>query len=385
MRGGWSSGEDCEKKRIKINMKRLLCILSNMNAGGAETFLMKVYRKIDRTKYQFDFCLNTIERCFYESEIEKLGGKIYRIPAKSENLQLFKNQLENIVAENKYQYVLRITANAAGLMDLKIAKQAGADVCIARSSNSNSEKGIKNVVAHILGKLLYSKYVDVGFAPSELAAEYTFGKRSVERNKVSIIHNALDINVYEFNPSRRESIRQEFGLSDSDLLIGNIGRFMSQKNHNFIIEIFDKIHNLIPNAYLVLVGNGELENIIRDQVKNKGLERNVIFTGVRSDIPDILSAMDVMLMPSLYEGMPNTVIEAQATGLPCVISDSITSEANITGLVKYVPLSKSSDFWADEVLKAISNNRLNTKKMFIDSGYDIESVTRQFVHLVFGD
>lgn len=366
-------------------MKRLLCILSNMNAGGAETFLMKVYRTIDRTKYQFDFCLNTKERCFYEPEIEKLGGKIYRIPAKSENLQLFKNQLGKIVAENQYQYVLRITANAAGLLDLKIAKQAGADVCIARSSNSNSEKGIKNVVVHVLGKLLYLKYVDVGFAPSKLAAEYTFGKKSVETNKVSIIHNALDINVYEFNPSRRESIRKGFGLSEGDLLIGNIGRFMSQKNHNFIIEIFDKIHALKPNAYLVLVGNGELENIIRDQVKNKGIERNVIFTGVRSDIPDILSAMDVMLMPSLYEGMPNTVIEAQATGLPCVISDSITSEANITGLVKYVSLSKSSDFWADEVLKATSNTRFNTKKMFVDNGYDIESVTRQFVHVVFGD
>lgn len=356
-----------------------------MNAGGAETFLMKVYRTIDRTKYQFDFCLNTKERCFYEPEIEKLGGKIYRIPAKSENLQLFKSQLENIITENKYQYVLRITANAAGLLDLKIAKQAGADVCVARSSNSNSEKGIKNVVAHILGKLLYSKYVDVGFAPSKLAAEYTFGKKSVESNKVSIIHNALDINVYEFNPSQRVSIRKEFGLSEGDLLIGNIGRFMSQKNHSFIIQIFEEIHNVEPNAYLVLVGNGELENIIRNQVKNKGLERNVIFTGVRSDIPDILSAMDVMLMPSLYEGMPNTVIEAQATGLPCVISDSITSEANITGLVKYVSLSKSSDFWADEVLKATSNTRFNTKKMFVDNGYDIESVTRQFVHVVFGD
>lgn len=366
-------------------MKRLLCILSNMNAGGAETFLMKIYRKIDKTKYQFDFCINTKERCFYESEIENMGGKIYRIPSKSENLKIFKKELKRICEENKYKYVLRITANAAGLLDLKIAKQAGVEVCIARSSNSNSEKGIKNKIAHILGKIFYLKFVDKGIAPSKLAAEYTFGKEVFNKEKISILHNALDINNYEFNNKGRKIIRQDFKLPDKALVIGNIGRFMTQKNHKRVIEIFEKIHYLNQNTFLMLVGKGELENDIKEYVKNKNLENFVIFMGIRSDITNILSAMDILLMPSFYEGMPNTVIEAQATGLPCVISTTITEEANITGLVKYVPLSASNDIWAKEVLKSITEIRLDTKKIFIENNYDIDSVVKQFIQIVFGE
>lgn len=366
-------------------MKRLLCLLSNMNAGGAETFLMKIYRKIDRSRYQLDFCVNSKERCFYEPEIEALGGRIYRIPSKSENLKMFQEKLRLIITENKYQYVLRITANAAGLMDLKIAKRSGAKVCVARSSNSNSEEGLKNKIAHFLGKLLYLRYVDIGIAPSKLAAEYTFGKMSVRRKKISIIHNALDTDIYEYSKLGRKCIREEFNISDDDIVVGNIGRFMVQKNHKFIIDVFEQVHKKNSNTYLMLVGNGELENEIRDKVSKKGLQKFVIFTGVRSDIPKILSSMDVLLMPSLYEGMPNTVIEAQATGLPCVISDTITREADITGLVKYVPLSQSYEVWGDSVLTSISNSRLNTRKNFTENNYDIDSVSKQFVQIVFGD
>lgn len=159
-------------------MKRLLCILSSMNAGGAETFLIKIYRRIDNTKYQMDFCINASEKCFYEDEILSLGGKIYRIPAKSTSLRNFAGQLHDVVSSNGYKNVLRITSSAFGFMDLKIASKAGAKVCAARSSNSSDGGSLKSKVVHRLGRILYGKYVNVKIAPSDLAAEYTFGKKA---------------------------------------------------------------------------------------------------------------------------------------------------------------------------------------------------------------
>ena len=147
---------------------RLLCILSNMNAGGAETFLMKLYRAIDKKKYQFDFCVCVKEKCFYEDEIRSLGGKMYRIPSKSESLKEFEHSLSELINREKYKYVLRITANAAGLLDLKVAKKAGVEVCIARSSNSNAEGGIRTRIIHQVSKVLFLKYVDKKIAPSDL-------------------------------------------------------------------------------------------------------------------------------------------------------------------------------------------------------------------------
>lgn len=346
---------------------------------------MKTLRAIDTTKYQMDFCVNVQEKGYYDDEIYALGGKIFRIPSKSENVKAFKKQLTEIVQKEKYEYVFRITSNGAGFMDLKIAKKAGARVCSARSSNSSDGNSIKSKIAHRLGRLLYGKYVDVKFAPSDLAAEYTFGKKAVQKGAVSILHNGVDLNVFGFDETGRENIRAEFGISPSQTVIGHIGRFMSQKNHTFLLDIFRQIYAQDNNAVLLLVGKGELETQIREKIKALGLERNVIFTGVRSDIPKLLSAMDVFVFPSFYEGMPNTVIEAQATGLPCVIADTITQEADITGLVQYLPLTDSAEEWTRVAIKAISKERKNTKDDFIKNKYDIESVAKEFVRLVFDE
>lgn len=366
-------------------MKRLLCLISSMNTGGAETFLMKLYRNIDRTKYQMDFCVNIKDECFYDSEIRKMGGKIYYIPPKSSSINDFKGRLAELIKKEKYEYVFRITSNAAGFMDLKIAKKAGARVCSARSSNSSGGASLKAKVIHYLSRLLYAKYVDVKFAPSDLAAEYTFGKTAFKKGKVSLLHNAVDLNIYHYYAKEREDIRKELSLEDKKV-IGHIGRFMHQKNHSFLLDIFCEIKKKEPNAVLLLVGgNGDLEESVRQKVADLGLEDSVIFAGIRSDIPQLLSAMDVFVMPSFFEGMPNTVIEAQATGLPCVISDTITKQADITGLVEYLPLTQSASIWADKALTVISDLRQDTKQCFIDNGYDIESVTQKFVKLTFGD
>lgn len=365
-------------------MKRLLCLISCMNTGGAETFLMKIYRALDKTKYQMDFCINNIWECFYEKEILALGGKIYYIPAKSEDMEEFKKQLTKIVKDQSYQYVLRVTSNAAGFMDLKIAKKAGAKICVARSSNSSDGQGIKVKVAHHLGRAFYNNYVDVKLAPSKLAGEYTFGKRAVKNSKVHYLHNALDLDDFHLDEVGRQQIRKELRINEKEIVVGHIGRFMKQKNHDFLIDIFSEVHKQNPDTVLMLVGKGELEQQIYDKVQSLDLTENVIFTGVRSDIPQLLSAMDVLVMPSFYEGMPNTVVEAQATGLPCLIADTITSEADITGLVHFLPLSLTSFDWATKVLNLVNTEaRIDTKEDFIEHGYDIESVTQQFVDLIF--
>ena len=367
-------------------MKKVLCLIGSMNTGGAETFLMKVYRAIDTTKYQMDFCVNVKEKGYYDDEIESRGGRIYRIPSKSENIKEFKKSLTDIIQKEKYEYVFRITSNCAGFMDLKIAKKAGAKVCSGRSSNSSDGNSIKAKIVHRLGRWLYGKYVDVKFAPSVLAAEYTFGKKAYRKGQVELLHNGVDLNVFKFDEEDRKAIREEFNISDEKVLVGHVGRFMTQKNHSFLIEIFSEIKKQNTNAVLMLVGgNGDLEGQVRAKIAQLGLDGSVIFTGVRSDIPKIFSAMDVFVFPSLYEGMPNTVIEAQATGLPCVIADTITREADITGLVQYLPLKDTSEKWASVALSAISKERKNTKSDFINNKYDIESVAQEFVRLVFDE
>lgn len=363
-------------------MKRLLCILSSMDAGGAESFLMKVYRCLDRNNYQMDFCINVNNKCFYEDEIYNLGGKIYRIPSKSENVREFRKQLTEIVKQGGYKYVLRITSNAMGFMDLKISKKAGAKICCARSSNSSDGGTIKSFFAHQIGRILYSHYVDVRIAPSDLAAKYTFGRYAYENKKVAILRNGLDLNTYSYSEIARKEIRNEFRISENAFVVGHVGRFDEQKNHKFLIDVFKEIKQQRENAFLLLVGAGPLMNNIQKEIENSSI-LDVIFTGIRHDVSKLLSAMDVFVFPSLYEGMPNTVIEAQATGLPCILSDTITREAAITDNVIYLSLYDKPVNWAEKAINCTSGNRKEARERLTKMHYNIESVVKDFASTIF--
>lgn len=366
-------------------VKRLLCLVSCMNTGGAETFLMKLYRKMDRTKYQMDFGVYTQDECFYDKEIKSLGGRIYHLVPKTRNFFLYKKSLYDLVKKEQYEYVMRITSNAAGFYDLKIAKEAGARVCIARSSNSSDGESFKVKLINSISRFLYVKYVDVKVAPSDLAAEYSFGKSATAIGEVYYLKNGLDLGVYRFSEEKRKGIQEEFNLKDK-FVVGHIGRFSRQKNHEFLLDIFHTIKEKREDAVLLLVGNGELKQNIKDKSKALGITDSVIFAGIRSDIPDLLSAMDVFVFPSFYEGMPNTVIEAQSTGLPCVIADTITKEACVSDIVKYMSLRDSADKWVDQILLSGNNSIVNRRlysKIMEDSGYDINDVVKAFEKIVF--
>jgi glycosyltransferase involved in cell wall biosynthesis len=229
---------------------------------------------------------------------------------------------------------------------------------------------------------LFNKILDFKIAPSELAARYTFGNKEFNKGKVQLLNNGIDLNVYKYNLDQRNIIRKQFCINDM-FVIGHIGRFSRQKNHIFLIEIFREIVKKRNDAVLLLVGNGELEDSVRILIEQYNISSKVIFTGVRSDIPALLSAMDVFVFPSLYEGMPNTVIEAQSVGLPCVISDSITEEARITDLITYVSLKKNAAEWADVILTQQKKNRDKARRDIVLAGYDIGEVTKKFQKIVF--
>ena len=365
-------------------MTRILCLVSAMNAGGAETFLMKIYRNLDKNLYQMDFCVNVNEEGLYDAEIKQMGGKIYHIPSKSENRKEFAKQLYNIVKDNEYKNVMRITSNAMGFYDLHIAKKAGAINCIARSSNSSDGGSLKSKIAHVLGKTLFKKAVDIKIAPSNLAAIHTFGKKDYNDGKVKILHNGIDFEEYKFSEIARKKIRVELGLNDDQVVVGHIGRFMTQKNHKFLLDVFKEIHKQHNNTVLMLVGDGELKTDIENKAKEYGLIDSVIFTGVRKDVPALLSAIDIFLFPSLYEGMPNTVIEAQASGLKCLISDTITSQVVLTPQITQLPLTNIQG-WVSELnayisqIEQIKNQVIEARKgQRLPKEYDIREVVCSF-------
>lgn len=354
-----------------------------MNVGGAETFLMKVYRNLDRTKYQMDFAVAIEEDGTYDEEIKSLGGKIYHITPKTKSVINNFRDIKRLVKKEQYNYVLRTSQHSLSALELLAAWLGGAQVRVFRSSNSDiGTKSRKQVLAHKFCRFMPKWFANVKIAPSTEAAEFMFGKNCVKKGCAKIIHNGIDLSIYSYSENSRANIRHEFNLPDEALLLGHVGRFNLQKNHKFLLEIFKSVREKNENAYLLLVGKGELEEEIKEQIADLKLNGYVIFTGVRADIPALMSAMDVFVMPSFYEGMPNTVIEAQATDLPCVIADTITREANITGLVKYISLKEKALVWSNEILKMDINLRLNTTQEFFEHKYDIQNVVDDFVDVI---
>lgn len=364
-------------------MKRLLCVVGSMNVGGAETFLMKVMRQIDRSKYQMDFVVTSNDRGFYEDEIAALGGKIYRTDLHTKHPVRSYRQLQKIVKENQYKCVFKLSNSPLGVTDLWAAKSGGAERIGVRSCIAKVNESKKSKLINALFRPSFNRITSCKIAPSKLAAEYTFGAKQVNKGQVHILHNGVDTDIFHYDADGRRKIREEFGLADKTV-IGHIGRFSKQKNHSFLLRVFAEICKKDSTAVLLLVGGGELVGAVRQQAEVLKLTDRIIYAGIRSDIPQILSTMDVFVLPSLYEGMPNAIIEAQATGLPCVIADTVTREANITGLVEYLPLEDENK-WAYKALEAAKTDRYDTKDDLIKNGYEIKTVAQKFAELLIGE
>lgn len=363
-------------------MKRLLCIVGSMDAGGAETFLMKIYRKINKERYQMDFCVAKQEKNFYEDEILSLGGKIHRITPKSKGVIQNFIDIKRIVKENQYKYVLRISQHSLSSLELLAAKLGGAKILAFRSSNTNSGGGKLNLMLHYIFRPISNLIVNVKIAPSTETARYMFGNRVVKRGKFKLIKNGLDVEKFRYSEENRETIRKELKVEDK-FIIGHVGRFTKQKNHKFLLDIFKMFLLQNSNSMLLLIGKGELEKEIEDYARELGIRDNVIFYGVSNRVNQLYSTMDVFVFPSLFEGMPNTIIEAQASGLECIVSNTITKECNITGKVKFKSLNDSVEDWSNEI-KINNQDRHEAERMLYNESYDINSVITDFEKVIFG-
>lgn len=363
----------------------MLCIVSSMDRGGAETFLMKIYRCLDKNEYQMDFCVSKKEKGFYDDEILSQGGKIFYVPPKSKNPFKTFIEIKKIVKSENYNYVLRTSQQSLAALDLLAAKLGGAKVLIYRSSNAGMTGNKINKIINKFFSFLPKIIPNVKIAPSTEAAEFVFGKNAVKKGKVKIIHNALDYKLFKFNKNIRNRVRNELGIKDQVVLYGHIGRFNIQKNHLFLLDIFNEILKREKNSMLLLIGEGEEKIKIISKIKELKLEKSVIILKPQPNANEYLMAMDKLIFPSLFEGMPNIVIEAQATGLPCYVSSTITKEANITGLVKYIKLNFESHIWAQEILNSNNLERRNYKNEFSVNKYLIEDITSDFVKLIFSE
>lgn len=351
---------------------RVLHVLNSMNRGGTETMIMNYYRNINRNNVQFDFLLTCSKKCDYEEEIISLGGKIYRItPLTIISVHKYIKEIATFLSKNDSYNIIHSHTSSKSFIPLLIAKLYNIPVRISHSHNNKSEKNIKGLIRNILKIPLKLVTTDF-FACSIEAAEWLYGKKFITKNNYTIIKNAIDIEKFEYNEKLRTQLRESLGLNEN-FLIGNIARFNHQKNHEFLIDIFKEVYQLNKNARLILVGDGELKRTIQNRVKTYGLEDKCIFMGVRDDIPQILSALDVFILPSKFEGLGLVLIEAQASGLYSFTSaDVVSKEAKVTELLEFISLQSNAKTWAEKIVKYSNGyKRMNLKKDIIKSGYDI--------------
>ena len=344
---------------------RVLHIVTHMERGGLETMIMNYYRNIDRSKVQFDFLTHRDTNASYNDEILSLGGKIYSLPSLNPFSRKYIKALDDFFKNHKEYHIVHSHLNAMSTIPLKYAKKNGVKFTIAHSHTSNQEKNLKYFIKYFSKKFI-TKYADELFACGDKAGKWLFGTKDF-----IILNNAIDVDKYTYDSQKAKEIRSKLSLGD-EFVIGHVGRFCTPKNHEFIIDVFNKLQKIEPNSKLILVGEGELKDKIFDKVISLGLDTKVEFLGLRSDVNDLMQAMDVFLFPSLYEGLGIVLIEAQASGLKCVISNNIPLDGVLTDDVEVISLNNKASVWAEEILKYKMYTRNNNKNIIKTANYDIK-------------
>lgn len=347
-----------------MEVLRILQVVTYMGRGGLETMLMNYYRHIDHDRIQFDFLTHRQERWDYDDEIQMLGGKIYRLPVLNPFSLTYRRALEDFFENHPEYQIIHVHQDCLSSVILKSAKKHGVKVRIAHSHSSSQDKNIKYLIK-MYYKRFIPKYSTYRFACSQEAGKWMFNGAEFE-----ILNNAIDANAYSYNEDKRMKLRKVLNIPKDSLVVGHVGRFCYPKNHTFLIDIFDRLCRQ-KQAHLLLVGDGELRPQIEKKVKSLHLEDKVIFTGLRSDVADLMQAMDLFLFPSNYEGLPVTMIEAQAAGLPCIISDKVPIECKKTDLVQQLSLEDNIEKWVDKVIDSFKIERRNTYGEIKASGFDI--------------
>lgn len=357
-----------------MNKPKVLIFVDRMRVGGIQTLLYNQYPYFDKVEPEF-LVLDDGEHYELEEQMKKLGATVHKLKdtwvrSPLDYINYFKNMKEFF--KNNHDYVaVHMNSGSKNYPFLKYAKKYNIPVRISHSHNTNFQSTSKAQI--ILGnamKVPMKKYSTHLFACSDLAGKWLFGENA---NSI-VIPNAVDLNKYGFNKSVRDEIRKQLDIKDN-IVIGNVGRFTNQKNHSKLIEVFNEIQKKEPKAVLILAGIGELMDQTIEQVKDLAIADKVKFLGFRSDVNALIQAMDVFLMPSLYEGFPVTGVEAQASGLACVFSDTITKQAAILEHTQYINLEQSNEAWAEKTLELIGKvNREKSKAFLKGQGFDLKDM-----------
>ena len=329
---------------------RVAQVLNRMDSGGIESVVMNYYRHIDRKKIQFDFYFSQDSAFPQREELEQLGAGISPIPPYSRPFA-YHRALYKAFREKKYR-IVHAHLSTMSVFSLFAAWRAGVPVRICHNhTTAHWGEGVKTLLKYILrpfNKIFATDY----FACGEAAGRWMYGDRCFDRGEVTVMPNAIDTEQFAFDPAARAALREELGIPQDAFVVGHVGRFMYQKNHGFLMDIFAQLHKERPEARLLLVGEGELMEQVREKAQRLGLEKSVIFTGARRDVSKLYSAMDVFCLPSFYEGMPVVAWEAQANGLPCVFSDRVSSEAKQGDHGCFLDPAQGPSEWVSAILRS---------------------------------
>lgn len=356
-------------------MKRVLQVLGNTGIGGAESRIMDLYRHMNRDEIQFDFLVHR-KNGYFNKEIESLGGNIYYLPAfRMYNYFSYRKAARKFFKEHKEFVAVHGHMTSTAAIYLKVAKKEGVPLTIAHARSAGVDKGLKGKLTKILRKNLY-KNCDVMLSCSDLAAESVFGKKRYDAGQVVVVPNAVDIEAFSKDVKVRDEIRAKYGIGKGTL-IGHVGRFHYAKNHEFALSVFKEYLKLDGEAKFMLVGDGPTLENMRLLASELGLEKNVIFTGNQNPVEAFYQAFDLFLFPSRYEGMPGTIVEAQAAGIPCLISDTITRQVGASDLVEFKSLTDSYEEWAKklQLMKHKDYNGVN----LLGTNFDVNTQVTKYL------
>ncbi len=347
-------------------MIRVLQMIGALNAGGSQAMLMNIYRHTDRERIQFDFVLDRPEELFYADEVRALGGNIYTLPLfNGRNAGAVIRAWDAFLTEHPDYQVLHSHVRSYASLYLPVAKRHGLKTVIHSHNTSNRAGPAVAVKAALQYPLRYQGDVLIGCSTE--AGRWLFGEKACRSDRYVFLPNGVELDRFRPDPEVRREYRGQLGLEDS-YVVGHVGRLGPAKNHLFLLESFAKLHALRPESRLLIVGDGELRGEIEARISALGLAGSVIMTGNRDDVPRLMQAMDVFAFPSLWEGLPVTLVEAQSVGLPCIISDRITKDVDITPLITRLPVD-SPELWAKELVK--DRQRRDCSQLIARSGFDI--------------
>lgn len=349
---------------------RILNMFTIMNRGGAETMVMNYYRNIDRSKVQFDFLVHRDEQGAYDEEIESLGGKIYHmIPIYPQNFRKYRKMAGEFFDAHPEYRIIHSHMSELGYFAFQEAEKRGVPVRICHAHNAPHGWDIKMIMRNYFKKAMMP-YLTHLFVCGRESGLWLFGKENESR--FIYLNNAVDAGLFRLQPSVGEQVRQELGLKDN-FIVGHVGRFDEQKNHEFLLDIFMKLEASHPQAVLLLIGDGKLRQRIEEKAEALKVKGKIHFLGTRTDINRLMQCMDVFLFPSLFEGLPLTMVEAQAAGNLCVISEEIPAECIITDNVRRISLRKTAEEWAQEVWEeASSYQKQDTYELIGERRFDVK-------------